>query len=60
MKSGSLNLVEPSRPVKGLYRDCFTFTFTVYTNGGVTHKVYVINFNFSGEMLYFDYLNVAL
>ena len=27
-KSGSLNLLEPSGPVIGLYRDCFTFTFT--------------------------------
>ena len=25
-KSGSLNLPEPSGPVRGLYRDCFTFT----------------------------------
>jgi len=25
MKSGSLNLVEPSRVCPGLYRDCFTF-----------------------------------
>jgi hypothetical protein len=25
-KSGSLNVLEPSRPVRGTYRDCFTFT----------------------------------
>jgi len=25
-KSGSLNLLETSKPVAGLYRDCFTFT----------------------------------
>jgi hypothetical protein len=28
-KSGSLNLLEPSGPVRSLYRDCFTFTFTL-------------------------------
>ena len=27
-KSGSLNLLEPSGPVRGLYTDCFIFTLT--------------------------------
>jgi hypothetical protein len=30
LKSENLNLLEPSGPVTGLYKDCFTFTFTVY------------------------------
>jgi len=53
MKSGSLNLLETSGPVRGLYRDCFTFTFTVYTNGDVTYKVYVINFTILGGNVIF-------
>ena len=53
MKFGSVNLLEPLGPVRDLYRECFTFTFTVYTNGDVTYKVYVINFTIFGEMLYF-------
>jgi hypothetical protein len=30
-KSGSLNFLDPSGPLIGVHRDCFTFTFT-YTN----------------------------
>ena len=60
MKSRSLNLLEHSGPVRGLYRDCFTFTFTVYTKGDVTYKVYVINFTILGGILYFDVLKRRL
>jgi len=34
MKSGSLNLLEPSGP-KGLLRDTFTLTFYVYEDGHI-------------------------
>jgi len=30
VKYGGLNLLEPPEPVIGLYRDCCTFTFTIF------------------------------
>ena len=51
LKSGSLNLLEPSGPVQGLQWDCFNFTF-IFT--------FTITFTFtlhSAVYVFYDYVH---